>query len=194
MNAPFRWAGGRRGGSRQGSRDCRRSRAGVVGFAGGSLGASAKTCTSHCGSSASWPRLRAAAVSACSRLGLSISLIQSWSGWAWRISRRPACHASSGLECRDGTDSIANIHGEIAARLQPLGFAAERRPFSAHLTIGRVKSARAGVSARDIRQQWSGVPAEAGECRIQAVTLFRSRLSPRGAAYSRWCDYHCSDT
>ena len=27
------------------------------------------------------------------------------------------------LGVRDGTDSIANIHGEIAARLQPLGFA-----------------------------------------------------------------------
>jgi 2'-5' RNA ligase len=87
------------------------------------------------------------------------------------------------LGVRDGTDSIANIHGEIAARFQPLGFAAERRPFSAHLTIGRVKSARAGVSSRDIRPQWSVVPAEAGECRIEAVTLFRSRLSPRGAAY-----------
>ena len=87
------------------------------------------------------------------------------------------------LGVRDGADSIASIHGEIAARLQPLGIAAERRPFSAHLTIGRVKSARAGVGSRDVRRQWSGVPADAGECRIEAVTLFRSRLSPRGAAY-----------
>jgi 2'-5' RNA ligase len=87
------------------------------------------------------------------------------------------------LGIRDGAESLANIHTELAARLHPLGFAAERRPFSAHLTIGRVKSARAGLRPRDIRRQWNDFPAEAGECRLRAVTLFRSRLSPRGAAY-----------
>jgi 2'-5' RNA ligase len=84
---------------------------------------------------------------------------------------------------RDGAQSLATIHKELAERLHPLGFAAERRPFSAHLTIGRVKSARAGVRPRDLRRQLSDFPAEAGVCRVQAITLFRSRLSPRGAVY-----------
>jgi 2'-5' RNA ligase len=87
------------------------------------------------------------------------------------------------LGIEDGAESLANIHTELAARLQPLGFLPERRPFSAHLTIGRVKSTSPGVRPRDIRRQWTELPAEAGECLIQAVTLFRSRLSPRGAAY-----------
>jgi RNA 2',3'-cyclic 3'-phosphodiesterase len=87
------------------------------------------------------------------------------------------------LGVRDGAQSLANLHAQLADRLQPLGFAAERRPFSAHLTIGRIKSARAGVRPRDLKRQWSDFPAEAGQCRVQAVTVFRSRLSPRGAAY-----------
>src|SRR3954454_7813226 len=87
------------------------------------------------------------------------------------------------LGIQDGAESLADIHTELAARLQPLGFLPETRPFSAHLTIGRVKSANPGVRPRDIRRRWTDLAAEAGECRIQAVTLFRSRLSPRGAAY-----------
>jgi 2'-5' RNA ligase len=87
------------------------------------------------------------------------------------------------LGIQDGAESLAAIHTELAARLQPLGFLPETRPFSAHLTIGRVKSASPGLRPRDIRLRWTELLAEAGECRIQAVTLLRSRLSPRGAAY-----------
>jgi RNA 2',3'-cyclic 3'-phosphodiesterase len=82
-----------------------------------------------------------------------------------------------------GTESLSRIHAELAVRLDPLGFPAERRPFSAHLTIGRVKSARPEMRPRDIRPLWNAVPADAGECRIATVTLFRSRLSPHGAVY-----------
>jgi 2'-5' RNA ligase len=79
----------------------------------------------------------------------------------------------------DGQEPLRTLYRELAIRLQPLGFEAERRAYSAHLTIARVKD----VHGRDVRNVLRGYQADGGRCRINAVTLFRSRLSPKGAAY-----------
>jgi 2'-5' RNA ligase len=81
-----------------------------------------------------------------------------------------------------GGDSLRQIHGELAPRLASLGFAPERREYSAHLTIARFKDvARAEVPA--VRGVVGQSTADIGECQAGAVTLFRSRLSPKGAQY-----------
>jgi RNA 2',3'-cyclic 3'-phosphodiesterase len=81
-----------------------------------------------------------------------------------------------------GTEGMRELYGRIEHRLVPLGFAAERRPYTPHLTIARVKDP-GRAPARVIRDAITGVPASCGESAVSAVTLFRSRLSPRGAAY-----------
>ena len=78
-----------------------------------------------------------------------------------------------------GQDSMLALYNELATRLQPLGFEAERRPYAAHLTLARVKECK----GRDARTVVRAMSADAGRCRIGAVTLFRSRLSPKGATY-----------
>lgn len=78
----------------------------------------------------------------------------------------------------EGQASLAALHDEIAARLVPLGFEREARRYSAHLTVARVKHASASV--RDTLQ---AAIADVGSCTVRAVTLFRSRTSPRGATY-----------
>jgi 2'-5' RNA ligase len=78
-----------------------------------------------------------------------------------------------------GLDSMLALYNELAVRLPPLGIEPERRAYSAHLTIARVKE----CERRDVRDLLRDVDADAGACRIQSVTLFRSRLSPKGAAY-----------
>ncbi len=78
-----------------------------------------------------------------------------------------------------GQDSMLGVCNELAVRLQPLGIEPERRAYSAHLTIARVKECR----SRHVRDILEGFDADAGSCRIDAVTVFRSRLSPKGAAY-----------
>ena len=77
---------------------------------------------------------------------------------------------------------MAALHGEVQERLAPLGLLPERRPYAAHLTIARVKDAGRGQSAA-IRQTAAGLAADCGATAVNAVTLFRSRLSSRGAAY-----------
>jgi len=78
-----------------------------------------------------------------------------------------------------GQAALEALYDELAPRLQPLGFEPERRAYSAHLTIARVKECR----AREVRNVLRAADADAGRCRIAAVTLFRSRLSPKGASY-----------
>jgi 2'-5' RNA ligase len=77
----------------------------------------------------------------------------------------------------DGQQSMIALYNELAARLQPLGVEPERRAYSAHLTIARIKTWPHRAKRLD------GEVADAGRCRITAVTVFRSRLSPKGASY-----------
>jgi 2'-5' RNA ligase len=82
-----------------------------------------------------------------------------------------------------GGDSLVRVHAELTTRLEPIGYQAERRAYSAHLTIARVKNVARSVSTRDIRSMLPAQRAHAGSCRIQAVTVFRSHLSSKGATY-----------
>jgi 2'-5' RNA ligase len=82
-----------------------------------------------------------------------------------------------------GADALRAIHAQLAVRLRPLGIEPERRPFAAHMTLGRVKGAREGVRKSEVRALLHQMPGDAGTCRIACVTLFRSRLSPKGAVY-----------
>jgi RNA 2',3'-cyclic 3'-phosphodiesterase len=78
-----------------------------------------------------------------------------------------------------GQESMKALYAELATRLQPLGFEPERRAYSAHLTIARVRECR----SREVRNLLREIDANSGRCRIAAVTVFRSRLSPKGANY-----------
>ena len=81
-----------------------------------------------------------------------------------------------------GAQEMAALYEAVGQRLGPLGFLPEKRGYTAHLTIARVKDAGRGTT-RDVRQALADLPADCGHSRIGAVTLFRSRLSPKGAAY-----------
>ena len=84
-----------------------------------------------------------------------------------------------GLE--HGVSELVRLQGEVAARLEPLGFPPERRAYAPHLTIARVKNA--GRAPAALRHALRATAAACGPSEVGAVTLFRSRLSPRGSAY-----------
>lgn len=87
------------------------------------------------------------------------------------------------LGVTSGGTPLARLHAELNRRLEPIGFVPERRAYSAHLTIARVKEMRRGVSYREVRDMLRSRTANAGRCRVGAVTVFRSRVSSKGAAY-----------
>ena len=82
----------------------------------------------------------------------------------------------------EGSAGLAAINGEMNARLAPLGFEPERRPYAAHLTMARVKDVARGSQA-DVRRiiLESASPNAAG--RVAHATIFRSLLSSKGARY-----------
>jgi 2'-5' RNA ligase len=86
------------------------------------------------------------------------------------------------LGLTNGAQSLAQLHAQLATRLVPLGCEPERRQYSAHVTIARVKAVPP-ASSSEIRQLLAKTRAEAGSTTISAATLFRSRTSPQGATY-----------
>ena len=69
----------------------------------------------------------------------------------------------------------------MEAETEKLGFAAERRPFVPHLTLGRVKGPT-GL-ARALAEMEKEQAASFGKMIVERVTLFESRLGPERAEY-----------
>jgi 2'-5' RNA ligase len=80
----------------------------------------------------------------------------------------------------DPTGGLAALENEVSTRLSGLGFAREDRPFRAHLTLARVREA-AGLRARTLLDALD--TRRLGTMTVRAITLFESRLSPRGPQY-----------
>ena len=81
-----------------------------------------------------------------------------------------------------GAEALTELQAKVEAGLESRGFAREGRPFTAHLTLGRVRSpARREQLARAL----TGAPAEAlGEMVLDRIELMKSDLSVAGARYS----------
>jgi len=67
---------------------------------------------------------------------------------------------------------------DLDARLAPLGWEVEKRPFSAHLTLGRVKDRRK-VKSLDL-----GLAVDSLLLPVTAVHLIQSDLRPAGPVYT----------
>jgi 2'-5' RNA ligase len=79
-----------------------------------------------------------------------------------------------GLE--DPAGLLARIARGLDESLEPLGFPGEKRAFTAHLTLARMKTP-VGVG------EWPDVEIDPTPWTSRTVTLFRSHLSPKGARY-----------
>jgi RNA 2',3'-cyclic 3'-phosphodiesterase len=80
-----------------------------------------------------------------------------------------------------GAEPMAALAGEIESALAGLGFEREKRPFSAHLTIGRVRPA--GNAGRTVeRMEESGFKSD--PFTVGAVHLMKSELQRSGAEYT----------
>lgn len=85
----------------------------------------------------------------------------------------------------EGVAELSSAHAEISARLRPLGFVSEARPYSAHLTLARFKGSLAAADRAVFREAVAAVDPGGGACLVSALTVFRSRTAPKGAVYQR---------
>jgi RNA 2',3'-cyclic 3'-phosphodiesterase len=71
----------------------------------------------------------------------------------------------------------------LADGLGEIGFPAEERPFSPHLTLARIKSSRGLTGLEKVLER--GEAYTAGEFTALGIGLIRSELTPRGAVYTK---------
>jgi len=86
---------------------------------------------------------------------------------------------------RDRGQRLARLQAAVERHVAPLGWPTEDRPFSPHLTLGRVaKSADSRVAAVIGQVVEKSVIELIGKQRVTAVALIRSDLRPTGAVYT----------
>ena len=79
-----------------------------------------------------------------------------------------------------GGDTSEVVERQVTMRVTALGVVPEDRPYRAHLTLARVK-APAGLRAAALLE---GLEQHVfGRVSVAAITLFESRLSPKGPTY-----------
>jgi 2'-5' RNA ligase len=81
----------------------------------------------------------------------------------------------------DGREELVAIEREVTLRLAPLGVPEEDRAYSPHLTLARVREP-AGLRTATLLNGLTD--RQVGTVRIDAITLFHSKLSPKGPAYT----------
>lgn len=81
---------------------------------------------------------------------------------------------------------LASLQKNIEAGAARLGYEKEARPFSPHLTLGRV---RQGIDSRDLQKISSALNGiqigNIGSARVDAVHLYKSELRPEGSLYTK---------
>jgi 2'-5' RNA ligase len=86
------------------------------------------------------------------------------------------------LGLSEGREGLIAAYQQLAPRLTALGFEQEKRPYSPHLTIARVKDCRP-AEGKAIRRALEAMHDSVGESEIRFATLFRSRTGPAGSQY-----------
>jgi len=82
----------------------------------------------------------------------------------------------------DGVSQLAEIWKNVDAKLSELGFEKERRRFSPHITIGRVRSGR--NRDRLVEEISTLSSYEFGGLHVDRIVLKKSVLTPRGPIYT----------
>ena len=90
----------------------------------------------------------------------------------------------------DVNNSLFKIHEWIDENLEPLGFEREKRRFSPHLTLGRIKSPG---DYKHLKEYFNKYKFQTYNFKISDVVLMKSVLKPSGAEYSKLKVYSLKD-
>ena len=82
-----------------------------------------------------------------------------------------------------GKESLSSLQQEVEKKMAELSFPPEDRPFSPHLTLGRVRSPRGKADLSQALESRKGL--ELGGFQAKEVILFRSERKPTGAVYTK---------
>lgn len=79
-------------------------------------------------------------------------------------------------------ETLVEMHGLLSEGFRGIGFDVERRPFKAHVTLGRVRSARHADALTSAMASVNN--ADFGSVPVRRVQIMRSDLGSQGARYT----------
>ncbi len=88
-----------------------------------------------------------------------------------------------------GKEKLIRLAGIIEERLSKLGFPEEKRTFSAHLTLGRVRSPKNKDRLKKIIEERTNFKAKS-LMNVNKLILFRSQLTPQGPIYTKLTEFN----
>ena len=86
-------------------------------------------------------------------------------------------------------ESLVTLQKQIDDALEPLGFTKEKRVFTPHLTLARLRETASITNKRDFGEAVKRIQMDIRyKIEINSISLMRSQLLPQGAVYSRIAD------
>jgi 2'-5' RNA ligase len=82
-------------------------------------------------------------------------------------------------------DKLSLLQKRLESQLTPLGFTAESRPFTPHLTLARLSERASPDEQQDFGRLIASTSFEAGDIEVKEISLMKSQLTRAGAIYSR---------
>jgi len=83
------------------------------------------------------------------------------------------------------TDKLTRLQKHLESNLSPLGFAAESRSFTPHLTLARLNERASPDERQAFGQLIASTRFENGDIKVDAISLMKSQLTRAGAIYTR---------
>ena len=80
-----------------------------------------------------------------------------------------------------GIDGLTAVEAQVSGRLDACGIARDERPYRPHVTLARVREPE-GLRSAALFETLAD--RRFGTSRVEAITLFQSRTSPKGAVYT----------
>ena len=91
----------------------------------------------------------------------------------------------------EGKDKLIELQTDIEEQLAQVGWPKEKRLFSGHLTLCRIRNTRAGVKLAEISQEYKDF--RLGINFVDSVTVYQSQLTPKGPIYTPLGNYKLPD-
>ncbi|MDH7500824.1 MAG: RNA 2',3'-cyclic phosphodiesterase [candidate division NC10 bacterium] len=79
-------------------------------------------------------------------------------------------------------ERLCELQERLERAMERIGFPREGRPFSPHITLGRMRSGRGSPALMDLVSRKADL--KVGTVRAESIELMQSRLHPAGASYS----------
>ena len=89
------------------------------------------------------------------------------------------------VSIQNDVDALKALRDAVEEHVAPLGYPTEDRPFSPHLTLGRIHRDARRDNVRELGALIASATAsDIHEWQVSAVSLIRSELKPSGAVYT----------